>query len=488
MLQKIRRLRAGGQPRVIDLFAGCGGMSLGFQRAGCEIVAGLELEPIRARTHARNFHRHLGELAEAVHAAPRDVTALDPHDLLRSLGGDLFNDIDIIVGGPPCQAYARVGRAKLREIAQHPEAYLQDARGQLYAAYIRYVEALAPVAVVMENVPDILSYGGVNVGETVAESLEELGYECRYTLLNAAYFGVPQTRERWYLIGIHREAKTLPRFPKPTCHVDLPPGYRGTRSHAIAWINDCPAHAVPLAEPGRQLPHAVTCGDALSDLPVISDEEKLSLGRGSRDLTARRAYHSKPRNEYQRLMRTWPGFTGSDGVSSHVIRSLPRDYDLFRRMRPGDDYPAAWSLAQEMLREKAAELRDRGIHVPEGGVRWEKLREELVPPYDPGKFPNKWRKLERDFPSRTLMAHLSHDTYSHIHYDSAQARTISVREAARLQSFPDGFEYCGAMNAAFGQIGNAVPPLMAGALAGELLRTLRQARGSELVINTVRTA
>ncbi len=82
----------------------------------------------------------------------------------------------------------------------------------------------------------------------------------------------------------------------------------------------------------------------------------------------------------------------------------------------------------------------------------------MVPPYDPTKFPNKWRKLERDFPSRTLLAHLSHDTYSHIHYDSEQARTISVREAARLQSFPDGFEFCGAMNAAFGQIGNAVPP------------------------------
>ena len=89
------------------------------------------------------------------------------------------------------------------------------------------------------------------------------------------------------------------------------------------------------------------------------------------------------------------------------------------------------------------------------------LRDAIVPPYDASKFPNKWRKMWRDQPARTLMAHLGKDSYSHIHYDSEQARTISVREAARLQSFPDGFVFCGTMNPAFRQIGNAVPPLMA---------------------------
>src|SRR5262249_56855384 len=93
-------------------------------------------------------------------------------------------------------------------------------------------------------------------------------------------------------------------------------------------------------------------------------------------------------------------------------------------------------------------------------------------PYDDGKFPNKWRKMEPDLPARTLMAHLGKDSYSHIHYDSAQARTISVREAARLQSFPDGFVFCGAMNAAFRQIGNAVPPLLARALAASIKATI----------------
>ena len=98
-----------------------------------------------------------------------------------------------------------------------------------------------------------------------------------------------------------------------------------------------------------------------------------------------------------------------------------------------------------------------------------------MPPYDVGKFPNKWRKMWRDQPARTLMAHLGKDSYSHIHYDSKQARTISVREAARLHSFPDGFVFCGTMNPAFRQIGNAVPPLLAKAVATQIMKTLKQA-------------
>ncbi len=96
----------------------------------------------------------------------------------------------------------------------------------------------------------------------------------------------------------------------------------------------------------------------------------------------------------------------------------------------------------------------------------------MVPPYPLDSFPNRWWKLVPDRPSRTLLAHLGKDSYTHIHYDSKQARTISVREAARLQSFPDGFVFVGAMNSAFRQIGNAVPPLMAFKLAESIVATL----------------
>jgi DNA (cytosine-5)-methyltransferase 1 len=134
-------------------------------------------------------------------------------------------------------------------------------------------------------------------------------------------------------------------------------------------------------------------------------------------------------------------------------------------MRAGDQYPQAFLHAQDLFHEELERRAAAGRPVREGTADYEMLRRSYVPPYDPGKFPNKWRKMERDQPARTQMAHLGKDSYSHIHYDSEQARTISVREAARLHSFPDGFVFAGTMNPAFRQIGNAVPPLLAYALA-----------------------
>lgn len=474
-LTKLRRLVAGEKPRAVDLFAGCGGFSLGFQRAGCELVAGIESESIRAKTHARNFHRHLGQMVEAAHARARDVTE-PPLQTLSELTGQLFPEIDILIGGPPCQAYARIGRAKLREIASHAQAFLHDERGRLYAAYLEWVHALRPTIVAMENVPDILRYGDENVAEIIAEHLEEAGYIVRYTLLNAAAYGVPQTRERWFLVGIRREAGIVPDFPRATHSVVLPPGYKGTRADALRWHESAPAHALPIPGTVERPKPAVTCQQALEDLPFITEEEKLRQKRGIRDLTVRMPYRSGSRSAFAKLMRRWPGFSTGIDVSSHVIRALPRDYETFRRMKHGDDYPRAYRVAVERFEERIAEERKAGVRIREGDPVWQRLWDEIVPPYDPTKFPNKWRKLEPGFPSRTLMAHLSHDSYSHIHYNSDQARTISVREAARLQSFPDGFEFEGAMNAAFGQVGNAVPPVLAWKLADHVLKQVRASR------------
>jgi DNA (cytosine-5)-methyltransferase 1 len=126
-----------------------------------------------------------------------------------------------------------------------------------------------------------------------------------------------------------------------------------------------------------------------------------------------------------------------------------------------------------LLEEKIAQLAQEGIFIRPGTAEYEELKKQIVPPYDASKFPNKWRKMEPDKPARTLMAHLGKDSYSHIHYDSTQARTISVREAARLQSFPDGFQFCGTMNPAFRQIGNAVPPLLSLSIAKKMIKDIR---------------
>lgn len=131
----------------------------------------------------------------------------------------------------------------------------------------------------------------------------------------------------------------------------------------------------------------------------------------------------------------------------------------------GWQYPEVWRFIEEKRKQLMEASRRRGRPVDRRTPEGKAFFQEWTLPYDPTKFPNKWWKLLRDKPVRTLMAHLGKDSYSHIHYDSKQARPISIREAARLQSFPDGFVLCGSMNPALKQIGNAVPSLLAYAIA-----------------------
>ena len=227
----------------------------------------------------------------------------------------------------------------------------------------------------------------------------------------------------------------------------------------------------------NDLPPAVTAHAAIGDLPEIDARTLMRKGvlkRGARRFDNPVSYdENRSVSNYARSMKNWSGYEARDGIYDHVIRYLPRDYPLFARMREGDQYPEAHRLALKMLAETLSELARAGVTLEPGSPEQEEVRRSIVPPYDAGKFPNKWRKIARDQPVRTIMAHLSKDGYSHIHYDSAQARTISVREAARLQSFPDGFVFAGAMNSAFRQIGNAVPPLMAYEIATEIMKTIQ---------------
>lgn len=472
-MAKQARIRQGCRPRVLDLFSGCGGFSLGFQRAGYDISSGVDIDVEAAASHALNFHQ------DGEDAAARDIVSLEPEDAARELGyANAEEAIDVLIGGPPCQSYARVGRAKLREIADHPEAYRIDPRGNLYLRYLHYVQVLKPLVIVMENVPDVLNYGGHNIAEETAEALEELGYDCSYTLMNAVFYGVPQMRERMFLMACHRSLSKEPSFPAPTHHFDLPRGYLSSRSVATKLLSGDLLAERPFrfAEPPRadaeSCQKAVSVADALSDLPPLTEHLEGRSKRGARDLSASHSYRKVRPSDFAQDMRTWPGFESENGVTGHVIRHLPRDYRIFRQMRPGDQYPAAHALAESLFEEHLAQLRSIGEEIAVASKRYFEERAKFVPPYDPKKFPNKWRKLAEDEPSRTLMAHLGKDSYSHIHYDHDQARTISVREAARLQSFPDGFIFSGAMNAAFRQIGNAVPPLFAYRIADHIARNI----------------
>ena len=174
---------------------------------------------------------------------------------------------------------------------------------------------------------------------------------CGYTLLNVAYYGVPQMRERLFLIGYRREIANGVTFPEPTHWVDLPPGYEGSRAVALKLLcgTDGPEEAfdyIPPPEASEHLPPAPTAVEAIGDLPPIDARAQLRSGvleRGARrfdrpvpwDLT-------RKVSGYARTMRMWPGFEAPGALLDHVIRYLPRDYELFARMNAGDQYPQAW--------------------------------------------------------------------------------------------------------------------------------------------------
>jgi DNA (cytosine-5)-methyltransferase 1 len=444
---KLDRLGRGGSLRLLDLFSGCGGLTTGFARAGFSSVGGVEFDPFAAASYARNFHTGINE---GHFAKARDIRELDLTELLGVSEAEIADTVDVVIGGPPCPSFTRVGRAKLREVMDHPEAFKLDERTTLYLHAMKVIEKTKPIAVMLENVPDVLNQGGRSVGDEMADYLSSIGYEVSYTLLNAANYGVPQTRDRFFLMAFAKELGRRPTFPEPTHWLEMPRGYKSSRDVAFRLLGDLKSHPyyLPPSEATSDLLPAVTAKQATQDLPRIIDR----LARGARRFDSPVASPiPNDASDFALEMRSWPGFENSGSVFDHVTRSLgERDLRLFARMQPGDQYPEAHSLAKSLWEAAGADPA--------------RLR-EFVPPYDPSKFPNKWRKMEPDAPARTLMAHLGKDTYSHIHYDSTQARTISVREAARLQSFPDGFQFCGTMNPAFRQIGNAVAPLLAYQLA-----------------------
>lgn len=455
----------GRPPLVIDLFCGAGGFSLGFHAAGCHIIAAVDADPAAARTFRRNFER-----LQPAHTPL--VLGGDDGDLERldaaAIAG--VGPPDIVIGGPPCQAFSRLGRAKLNSLSD--DGFRGDPRNVLYRRFLAAVGHWRPRAVVMENVPGMLSVGGDNYADVVCGELAEVGYRTGYALLNAVWYGVPQFRERLFFVGIRDDLGSQPAAPPTTHAVELPEGYTPALRHVRPSLPfgppwDLGQLPVPV---GGEAP-AVCVREALDDLPVLTDH----LGERRRprgDFRRPMAYRTPPHSAYAERMRAWPGFAPAAGVDDHAVRRTPRDYETFRRMRPGDRYPEALAIARAVRDEELARLQAAGTSPDPGTPEWEEFEGRFVPPYDEHEFPDKWRKLIPGRPSWTVPAHLAKDSYSHIHYDATQARMISVREAARLQSFPDGYAFSGNMGDCFRQIGNAVPPLLASAVAEQVLRLL----------------
>ena len=473
-IRKLDRLASGAAPRLIELCSGCGGLTLGLKTAGFQLAAHVEADAQASETYALNFGPDDPNVLRQWSRA-RNMVSQSMADLVSDFGlnAEPREAYDVLAAGLPCQAFARIGRSKLRSVSGDSDAYKNDPRASLYQRFLEIVAETRPLAILLENVPDIMNFGGHNVPEEIADGLEAQGYSVRYTLLNAAYYGVPQLRERLILVALDRTLCTNPVFPLPTHFVQLPRGYENTRAVAMQHVNLRGSHFEPIPVAIGVLPYAIDVESALADLPLIDEHLTDSGNLRKRKAQDRLPYRSEfTCSEYAKLMREWIGFSTTADVSGNIIRITPRDFPIFGQMPNGADYPIALTIARRLLEEK---IRRSAAPPSYATPAYTAVEKATVPPYDDGKFPNKWWKLDRKLLSRTLTAHLGKDTYTHIHYDGGQQRMISVREAARLQSFPDGFEFSGAMNPSFRQVGNAVPPLLALAVGKALMGTLRQA-------------
>jgi DNA (cytosine-5)-methyltransferase 1 len=464
-------------------------------------LAAVDIDEQAAKTYRSNFCRYRGGPA-VLSGDAGNLASVDPHSIYEG------EEPDVLIGGPPCQGFSRVGRSKLDSLSE--EGHEADPRNQLYLAFMKAAKKWRPKAIIIENVPGMLSVdsGGTDAGdrdlsfaEQAASDLVARGYRAGFAVLNAVRYGVPQYRDRLFFVGIRKDLGIQPSLPPTTHRAVMPSGYMTTSSSLFLPFDDL--HHDLQVDTRFERHDATTVEDAIGDLPPILDH----IGDSPRErgnFRQKRPFSPEQATGYRALMRSWPkiGRVPSNLVD-HVSRRTPRDYEIFRRMEPGDRYSQAIVHAKAIFAEYLEIARTRSYpkkgtpqyearkfardHYDEhfrqlalvdglpaeGTDEFEELCDCFVPPYPEHKFKDKWHKLIPSQPSWTVVAHLAKDAYSHIHYSSKQARSISVREAARLQSFPDGFRFEGNMGDCFRQIGNAVPPLLAWAMASHVLEILR---------------
>ena len=436
-------------------------MALGFRAAGGQCIGAVEFDQAAADTFAKTFrHDHPVMLAGPEHG---DVNDLSVTDLLTAMP----RFPDLVVGGPPCQGFSKIGRGKqaslLGDEARIRQGGVADpGRNLLYQYFLAVVRQARPLAFVMENVPGMRDHLGSDFAKKIAREAHYIGYNVRYFLLNAAHFGVPQHRWRLFFVGIRSDLghNTIPDPPvrthsmKDTSIASALLEDPWMISGSALPIVDCPLPLVPVRQAIGDLPKLKS---HLGDRPTPPGDERLPLrGRPS---------------DYVHQLRDWPGVETPELLSGNWYRFTSRDFPIFEQMAQGDTYPEALEIAHGIFRAALVRMSDP----PRTGTSsWEECKSEHVPPYRNDAFRDKWKKLVAEEPSWTITAHLCKDTYSHIHYDSRQARTISIREAARIQSFPDGVEFVGNHGDCYRQIGNAVPPLLARAIAEQLFDQLSE--------------
>lgn len=381
----------------VDLFAGCGGLSEGFYRENFKALAHVEINKTACNTlkSRMKFYGYSNFDDEVLNV---DITNSKINDLIDTAVKG--REVDLIVGGPPCQAYSSLGRA------QDDNAMKDDPRNYLFESYIHVLHHLNPKIFVFENVTGLLS-AKINGHKIINTILEKLGE--KYTLidnpkdmvLNSADYGVPQIRKRIIIVGVRK---------------DLPFNANEIYSSIIKTHSDLESSA-------DNVEKYINVKEAIADLPFLKS------GEGA-DVTE---FKSQGNNSF---------LDGIINKKSNILRHhISRNLNSLDVERYSEMSKNHWTFTELLMNRP-------DLQHPKQRV-----------------FNNSYCVQFWDKPARTIIAHLYKDGNQFIHPDFKQGRSITPREAARLQSFPDDFIFEGSRTEIYKQIGNAVPVLFAQAIA-----------------------
>ncbi|RJG23745.1 DNA cytosine methyltransferase [Paenibacillus thiaminolyticus] len=460
--------------KILDLFAGIGGFSLGFKKFQIEkmkvfkIVAALEKDKNAVNTLIKALVKDGIPYEQAVSMIIQGDISL-PETKKKLF--DTCKDVDIIIGGPPCQSFSMIGPRSGDKTQQ--EKYTNDDRDNLFEHYLEIVEHYNPQMFVFENVKGILSKknnDGIKYIDIIIDRFEQLGYrlqfnndvkEKKYTVLNAVDFGVPQNRERVIIIG---NKYRINNFSPIVTHCSLE---KVPTTGLLPYVNlqdaigDLPKIVPKLT---YTLPNQKLDKKVKIDIPQQRKEsiDVLNLSRNNgEDRTPYHwdnfNYHYKNGTISRRIFLDFIKPSENSELIGHKARSQQEsDVILFENMAEGMTANDIVSSTNENLKKLAILIK-----------------------YNMNSFKDKYKKLSWSKPSNTIIAHLQKDGNRYIHPDSQQGRTITVREAARIQSFPDDYEIDAIGNLRFKYIGNAVPPLLGLAVADAVYRTITSVNPKE---------
>ncbi|MEN6350368.1 MAG: DNA cytosine methyltransferase [Syntrophomonas sp.] len=386
------------QKFLVDLFAGAGGLSCGLEMAGFFPVLANEINPNYAETYKQNHPN--------VEIVVDDIRAVCDRNLKKIIGLKV-GELDLLAGGPPCQGFS----------INAPIRSLEDKRNHLFKDYLRIAETLKPKAILIENVPGIISLGQGTVVKQIYQELERIGYSVSHRILFAGHYGVPQMRFRTTFIAIKGRGKKI-NFPDPTYNASAVANFTSAKE---LCINIPPLFAQHLK------PHT-NVWDAISDLPEINPGNI----NGTFD------YQTLPKSEYQEILRK-----NSNHIENHICSKLGK-------------------INLERLK-----------HIPQGGS-WRDIPFELLPAgLKRARRSDHTKRYGRLHPSGLCSTVLTKcDPHWGSFFHPVQDRVISVREAARIQSFPDTYVFYGNTTQQYEQVGNAVPPFLAKAIGKTITKMI----------------